>query len=78
MDTRLGIAELVERLEQRAQTLIRSTTMHRDYLAVKDHLSLPTISSSPHAVATQFSVGTGYRSKNHFDNDFYLTVLSVL
>ena len=56
METRLGISELVQRLEQRAQTLIRSTTMHRDYLAVKDHLSLPTVSSSPHAVATQLSV----------------------
>ena len=78
METRLGIAELVERLEQRAQTLIWSTMMHRDYLAVKDHLSLPTISSSPHAGATRFRRGTGYWSVNHFDNGFYLTVLSVL
>ena len=72
------IATLRRQMEEMEHTLIHRLQDHKDLLAVKRNLDLPSVAGTSRSVVTQFNADDGYWSPIHNDPDKYVSVLSVL
>lgn len=78
--TRAELDELVNRLTHNLEKIggffLKKMPETNEFKAVREELSIPSVSGE--GVSTQFSIGRGYWSKAHVDDDYFFTHLSVL
>ena len=84
-ELRKGIDKVAQGLEEVAVRVMRGVRNFKKFYAIKKFIDLPSVSSATDeddelvSICTQMAVAfNGYQSKLHIDDDFFLSILSVV